>query len=142
MHLFFDLTHFRELGQRYRNFFVSFLVQMKTFKSAFEINWPLGSILEPVCCKKQKQKVLDQLLVCGIGNLRRSEWYEVDPGWSGESLGQSVWNHQRSPILQTSNWSGIFFAVSYSKLALVGIGLSQRKLIENQRKNLTSNVQN
>ena len=25
--------------------------------------------LEPVCCKKQQKKVLDQLLVCGIGDL-------------------------------------------------------------------------
>ena len=41
MHLFFDLTHFRELGQKYKIIFVGFLVQMKTFKSAFEINWPL-----------------------------------------------------------------------------------------------------
>ena len=37
----FDLTHFRELGQKYKNIFVVFLVQMKIFKSAFEINWPL-----------------------------------------------------------------------------------------------------
>ena len=38
---------------------------------------------------------------------------------------QSVWNHsglQRYPILQTSNWSGTFFAVSYSKAALVVLG--------------------
>ena len=28
---------------------------------------------------------------------------------------------QRSPIPKTSNWSGTFFAVSYSKLALVKI---------------------
>ena len=41
MHLFFDLTHFRELGQKYKIIFVGFLVQMKTFKSAFEINRPL-----------------------------------------------------------------------------------------------------
>ena len=39
--LFFDLTHFRELGQKYRNIFVRFSVQMKTRKFAFEINWAL-----------------------------------------------------------------------------------------------------
>ena len=47
-------------------------------------------ILEPVFCKKQQQKVPDQLLVCGIGDF----------------------------ILHTSNWPGTFFAVSYSKVAL------------------------
>ena len=36
--LFFDLIHFRELGQKYKNIFVKFLVQMKTSKFAFEIN--------------------------------------------------------------------------------------------------------
>ena len=39
--IFFYLTHLRELGQKYKNFFVRFLVQMKTSKLAFEINWPL-----------------------------------------------------------------------------------------------------
>ena len=33
-----DLTHFRELGQKYKNIFVGFLVQMKTSKFDFEIN--------------------------------------------------------------------------------------------------------
>ena len=41
MHLFFDLTHFRELGQNYRNILVRFLVQIKTLKFASQINWPL-----------------------------------------------------------------------------------------------------
>ena len=40
-HYFYDFTHFRELGQKYKNIFVQFLVQMKTSKFAFEINWPL-----------------------------------------------------------------------------------------------------
>ena len=31
------------LGQKYKNIFVGFLVQMKTLKFAFEINWPLES---------------------------------------------------------------------------------------------------
>ena len=41
MHSFFDLTHFRELGPKYKNIFVWYLVQMKTSKFAFKINWPL-----------------------------------------------------------------------------------------------------
>ena len=36
LHLFFDLTHFRDLGWKY-----FFLVQMKTLKFASEIYWPL-----------------------------------------------------------------------------------------------------
>ena len=64
-------------------------------------------------------------LVYGIGGTSEdSEWYEIDSGGSRESPGL-ICNQfgiiqvlQRSPILQTSNWSGTFFAVSYSKPAL------------------------
>ena len=34
---FFHLTHFREPGQKYKNIFVWFLVQIKTSNFAFEI---------------------------------------------------------------------------------------------------------
>ena len=34
---------FLKLRQKYKNIFVGFLVQMKTLKFAFEINWPLGA---------------------------------------------------------------------------------------------------
>ena len=44
MHSFFDFIHFRELGQKYKNIFVRFLVQMKTSKFAFEIIWPLPEV--------------------------------------------------------------------------------------------------
>ena len=44
LHSFFDLIHFRELWQKYKNIFVWFLVQMKTSKFAFEIKWPLETI--------------------------------------------------------------------------------------------------
>ena len=44
--MFFDLTHFRELGQNYRNILVWFLVQIKTLKFASEINWPLQMNIE------------------------------------------------------------------------------------------------
>ena len=64
----------------------------------------------------QQKKVPDQLLVCGIGDLSEdSERYKIDTGWSGNSLGL-IYNQfgiiqvlQRSPTLQTSNWSGTFF---------------------------------
>ena len=48
MHFSFDFTYFKEVWQKYRNIFVRFLVQMKTSKFAFEIDWPL------VCLKLQK----------------------------------------------------------------------------------------
>ena len=35
------LTSFYRLGQKCKNIFVRFLIQMKTLKFAFEINWPL-----------------------------------------------------------------------------------------------------
>ena len=38
-------THKSILGQKYKNIFVHFLVQMKTVEFAFEINWPLQSNL-------------------------------------------------------------------------------------------------
>ena len=37
--------------------------------------------------------------------------------------------HQRSPIPQTSNWSGTFFAVSYIKLALFDLNVKKNPLI-------------
>ena len=38
---FLDSTTFRGLGQKYKNIFVVFLVQMKSLEFALEINWPL-----------------------------------------------------------------------------------------------------
>ena len=35
---FFDLTYFREVGQKHRNIFVGFLIQMKTSENHSEIN--------------------------------------------------------------------------------------------------------
>ena len=37
------MTHFRELGQKYKNTFVWFLVQTKILNFAFEMNWPLAA---------------------------------------------------------------------------------------------------
>ena len=34
-------TNLHILGQKYKNIFVLFLVQMKTVEFAFDINWPL-----------------------------------------------------------------------------------------------------
>ena len=44
LHSFFDLTYFREVGQKHRNIFVRFLVERKTPKSHSEIKWPLAGV--------------------------------------------------------------------------------------------------
>ena len=41
----FDLTHSRELGQKYTNFLLSFLVQIKTLKFASKIYGPLVCVV-------------------------------------------------------------------------------------------------
>ena len=41
---FFDLNSFERLGQKSKNIFVRFLVQMRTRKFAFEINWHLITV--------------------------------------------------------------------------------------------------
>ena len=38
------MTHFRELGQIYKNILVRFLVHIKNLKFASDINWPLDAI--------------------------------------------------------------------------------------------------
>ena len=48
---FFDLTHFYRLGQKSKKYFVRFLVQMRTRKFAFEINWPLVDTMQDFLCK-------------------------------------------------------------------------------------------
>ena len=83
------------------------------------------SILEPVCCKKWQKKGQDQLLVCKIGDLRRTWMIQTDGIWVQvisliiQDQLYTVQNPKSFPIPQTSNWSGSFFAVSYSKPALV-----------------------
>ena len=83
--------------------------------------------VSPVYHTEWHKKVPDHLLVCGLGDLcEGSEWYQIDPRWSGESL-RLIQNQfgiiqvlQRSSIPQTSNWSGTFFSSWYKKTALKG----------------------
>ena len=62
--LFFYLTHFRELGQKYKNIFIQFFVQMKTPKFAFENNWPLSQ-----CISLKKHQ--------GIYVLKQNSWSSI-----------------------------------------------------------------
>ena len=52
-----------------------------------------------------------------IGIAESSNEVSSISGWAKKDL----WVLQRSPIPQTSNWSGTFFVVSYSKPALMNI---------------------
>ena len=71
--------------------------------------------LELVCCKMQQTKVPDQLLVCRIGDFWRT-WIIPNSSYMSPSdpliiqdQFYTIQNLQRSPIQQTSNWSGTFF---------------------------------
>ena len=89
-------------------------------------SWGISSIclLEPVCCKKQQKKVPDQLLVCGIGYLWRT-WFQTDCIWVQvipliiQYQFYTIQNLQRSPIPQTSNWSGTFFCCFLQETGLL-----------------------
>ena len=69
--------------------------------------------VEPVCCKKQQTKVPDQLAVTGLWNrgplkiLNDIKLILDDQGNHLDSY-TIIRVLQRSPIPQTSNWSGTF----------------------------------
>ena len=69
--LFFHLTHFRELGQKYKNIFIRFLVQMKTLNFAFEINWPLGNMF---AIEDLSSVDVQKLNITSISNCRKKRW--------------------------------------------------------------------
>ena len=83
--------------------------------------------LEPVCCKKQQIKVPDQLLVCGIGDLWRTwmipNWLYMSPSDSLDHPGSILYHSAgifRGPLFHKPvTGQELFFAVSYSKPALV-----------------------
>ena len=58
----------------------------------------------------------------GIKMILDDQGNQLDSYWNQFGIIQDL---QRSPIPQTSNWSGTFFAVSYSKLVLLLVRLSQ-----------------
>ena len=77
--LWFDL--FLE-GQKYKNIFVRFLVQMKTSKSHFEINWHL-----------EWEKV----------QLYKKENI-VNPSWNSDTTSKRIWPHWVCPCPLWRNW--------------------------------------
>ena len=97
-------------------------------------NWlsKAATVLAPVCCQKH-QKVPDQLLVCGIGDLWRT-W--MIPNWlytSPECLdhpGSILYPSQSSEVPYCKDQKlvrNFFFAVSYSK-PTVQLSLRLKKL--------------
>ena len=61
-------------------------IQFHASKFNIKLKW----VLEPVCCKKQQKKFLTSYWFVELGTSEDSEWYKIDPGWSGESLGPSI----------------------------------------------------
>ena len=78
MPLFFYLTSFYRLGQKYKNIFVHFLVQMKTLKSPFEIHWPL-----PCFYETNNQRSLECDLTSKNSFLMPpiSKYFLIQPNW-------------------------------------------------------------
>jgi hypothetical protein len=77
--------------------------------------------LEPVCCKKQQKK--STWAVTGLWNRGRLKILNgikliLDDQGNHLDTFEIIQVLQRSPILQTSNWSGTFFAVPFNKPAL------------------------
>ena len=86
-------------------------------------------LLEAICCKEQQKK--SSLPVTGLWNLGPLKIMN-----GVKLILDDQGNHlvlQRSPILQTSNWSGTFFAVSYSKPAKVQMSIWQIGRLNNDQ---------
>ena len=62
-HYFFRFDPFSKLGQKYKNIFVCFLVQMETLKFAFEINWSLATTVTATLKWISCQRVVADKLV-------------------------------------------------------------------------------
>ena len=76
---------FLKLGQKYKNIFVGFLVQMKTLKFAFEINWPLALDIQTKYCVRtlKPQTFLIALSKLTDPNLK---WKEIKFCWIWQVL--------------------------------------------------------
>ena len=105
------------------NFYEIHLLWKSTFlKSAsFIFEWPTN----PGCCKKQQRKFMSSYWFAEWGTSEGPEWFQTDCIWVQvipliiQNQFHTIQNLQRSPIPQTSNWSETFWAVSYSKPALI-----------------------
>ena len=77
--------------------------------------------LEPVCCEKQQKSSWPITGLRNRGPVKDLNDSKLSPSdfLIIQDQFHTVQNLQKFPILQTSNWSGTFFAVSYSKPALV-----------------------
>ena len=86
-----------------------FNMRMCCGDSGVTMDW----ILEPVCCKKRQKIVPDQLLVWRIRASEGFEWYQtlmiMGTIWTYLESVLNLQFLQRSPTLQTSNWSRTIF---------------------------------
>ena len=101
----------------------SFLLKIDLIKLG--IRHDINMLIEPVCCKEQQKK--SSLPVTGLWNRGPLKILNGIKMILNDHLDSYIYicNQfgitqvlQRSPIPKTSNWSGTFFAVSYSKPAL------------------------
>ena len=82
-------------------------------------------VLEPVCCKKQQKKFLTSCWFAELGNSEGTEWFETDCIWVQmiplifQDQFYTYQNLQRSPYSTNRELVRNFFAVSYSKPALI-----------------------
>ena len=78
------------------------VIKMTTISGIFKLQ-----LLEPVCCKKQKKKVPDQLLVCRIGDLWRTwmipNWLYMSPSDSPDHLGSILYHSESSGVPYSPN---------------------------------------
>ena len=150
MPLFFWLTSLLRLGQKYRNIFVRFLVQMKTLKFAFDIYWPLVCSVEDCfnflwpfqnvrsnCDNfsvKQTAKVITQTL--GIRGTRNQIWLDL---FHSENLKNEFpvyifSNSQLSSDENCSWWVDVAIWRKFKKLIIISIKSSLKT-----RQNATEN---
>ena len=73
---------FLKLGQKYKNIFVGSLVQIKTLKVTFQINWPLPlqtANLGHFECAKVKQELTINCEICCIQQMRINGYWVARP---------------------------------------------------------------
>ena len=102
LHYFFDLTSFLRLGQKYKNIFVWFFVQMKTLKFAFKIYWPL--VGRPSRVTNYYYHFAGPLCVSNWFCRRGAIRYIIlaNPSWHCFSQGQRQGTMKKSPMIMVS----------------------------------------
>ena len=120
------LSRYKVAINYFSNFYVAYGYPQSSQCNATFQGCSAETSLESVCCKKKQKKSSWPVtslwnmgplkILNGIKWILDDQGNQLDSYWNQFGIIQDL---QRSPIPQTSNWSGTFFAVSYSKLALI-----------------------